>query len=69
MSSHEDSQNATFRRTFTPLQAANFIGISLVRLTELTTNGSIKQQFGPDGKRFYLGGELDVAKSCYGRTR
>lgn len=66
-SSHEDNLNATFRRIFTPLQAANFVGISMERLIELTANGSIRQQFGPNGKRFYLGGELDVAKSCYGR--
>ncbi len=50
-----------FKNKFSIKEAAKFLGITEQHLALLTMEGSIRQcQY--KGERYYLGGELDVAK-------
>lgn len=56
--------DTNIKTTYTPLQAARFLGIELDRLEEMTQKGELRRFRGKTcGPWFYLGGELDVMKS------
>jgi hypothetical protein len=63
-----DNKGQHIKPTYTPVEAAKFLGITLLRLAQLTASGTIRMQRHRK-QNFYLGGELDSARSALQHER